>query len=568
VPRLNSVSELEKLQKDILAKRSPQKPCLALCVGTGCIPLGAKKVLAAFREEIKNQGVEDKIDLKETGCPGFCEKGPLVSVYPEGICYCGVKVEDVAQVVAQTAQGKIVDSLLYVDHVTGEKIVHEQDIPFYKYQRRLLLGNNSRLNPQEIEDSLALGGYAALAKVLLLMTPEQVIAEVETSQLRGRGGAGFPTGRKWRIARNSPGEVKYVIVNCDEGDPGAYMDRSLMEGNPHAILEGLIIGAYAMDATEGIIYVREEYPLAVENAEIALRQAEEYGLLGKNILGSGFDFHVKIIRGGGAFVCGEETALIASLEGKPGEPRQRPPFPAASGLWGMPTNINNVETWANIPIIIKNGGTWFADIGTAGSKGTKIFSLVGKVNNTGLVEVPMGISLRDIIYKIGGGISKGKKFKAVQTGGPSGGCIPAEFLDTPVDFDELAKLGSIMGSGGMIVMDESTCMVDLARYFLGFLADESCGKCLSCREGIRQMQSILNDIMEGRGQTGDIELLERLAVTIKKTSQCALGQTAPNSVLTTLRYFRHEYVEHIEEKRCSARRKSTPQATFFSQVNV
>ncbi|MFZ3115157.1 MAG: NADH-quinone oxidoreductase subunit F, partial [Syntrophales bacterium] len=322
MPRLNSVSELEKLQKDILAKRNPQKPCLALCVGTGCIPLGAKKVLAAFREEIKNQGVEDKIDLKETGCPGFCEKGPLVSVYPEGICYCGVKVEDVAQVVAQTAQGKIVDSLLYVDHVTGEKIVHEQDIPFYKYQRRLLLGNNSRLNPQEIEDSLALGGYAALAKVLLLMTPEQVIAEVETSQLRGRGGAGFPTGRKWRIARNSPGEVKYVIVNCDEGDPGAYMDRSLMEGNPHAILEGLIIGAYAMDATEGIIYVREEYPLAVENAEIALRQAEEYGLLGKNILGSGFDFHVKIIRGGGAFVCGEETALIASLEGEPGEPRQ------------------------------------------------------------------------------------------------------------------------------------------------------------------------------------------------------------------------------------------------------
>jgi len=568
VPKLNSVAELEKLQSDILLQRNPQKPCLALCVGTGCIPLGAKKVLAAFKEEIIKAGLEEKIDLRETGCPGFCEKGPIVSIYPEGICYCGVKADDVAQVVAQTVQGKIVDSLLYVDPVTGERISHERDIPFYKYQMRLLLGNNSRLNPQDIDDSLALGGYSALAKVLAGMTPEQVIAEVEKSQIRGRGGAGFPTGRKWRIAKNSPGEMKYVIVNCDEGDPGAFMDRSLMEGNPHAVLEGLIIGAYAMGASEGIIYVREEYPLAVENAEIALRQAEEYGLLGKDILGSGFDFHVKIIRGGGAFVCGEETALIASLEGKPGEPRQRPPFPATSGLWGMPTNINNVETWANIPIIIKNGAEWFAAIGTAGSKGTKIFSLVGKVNNTGLVEVPMGISLRDIIYKIGGGISSGKKFKAVQTGGPSGGCIPAEFLDTPVDYDELTKLGSIMGSGGMIVMDEDTCMVDLARYFLGFLADESCGKCLSCREGIRQMQAILTDIMEGRGQTGDIELLERLAVSIKKASLCALGQTAPNSVLTTLRYFRHEYVEHIEEKRCSARRKRTPQPSIFGQVNV
>ncbi len=568
MPKLNSVAELEKLQSDILLQRNPQKPCLALCVGTGCIPLGAKKVLAAFKEEIIKAGLEEKIDLRETGCPGFCEKGPIVSIYPEGICYCGVKADDVAQVVAQTVQGKIVDSLLYVDPVTGERISHERDIPFYKYQMRLLLGNNSRLNPQDIDDSLALGGYSALAKVLAGMTPEQVIAEVEKSQIRGRGGAGFPTGRKWRIAKNSPGEMKYVIVNCDEGDPGAFMDRSLMEGNPHAVLEGLIIGAYAMGASEGIIYVREEYPLAVENAEIALRQAEEYGLLGKDILGSGFDFHVKIIRGGGAFVCGEETALIASLEGKPGEPRQRPPFPATSGLWGMPTNINNVETWANIPIIIKNGAEWFAAIGTAGSKGTKIFSLVGKVNNTGLVEVPMGISLRDIIYKIGGGISSGKKFKAVQTGGPSGGCIPAEFLDTPVDYDELTKLGSIMGSGGMIVMDEDTCMVDLARYFLGFLADESCGKCLSCREGIRQMQAILTDIMEGRGQTGDIELLERLAVSIKKASLCALGQTAPNSVLTTLRYFRHEYVEHIEEKRCSARRKRTPQPSIFGQVNV
>jgi len=568
VTRLNSVSDLEKLRKDILSKKDPKKPCLALCVGTGCIPLGAKKVLAAFQEEIKKQGVEDKIELKETGCPGFCEKGPIVSIYPEGICYCGVKVEDVADVISQTIAGKTIDSLLYTDPTTGEKVVHEKDIPFYKHQMRLLLGNNSKLDPRSINDSIALGAYGALCKVLSQMSQDQVISEVEKSQIRGRGGGGFPTGLKWKIAKNSPGKKKYVIVNCDEGDPGAYMDRSLMEGNPHSVLEGLIIGAYAMGATEGVIYVREEYPLAVENTEIAISQAEGYGLLGKNILGSGFDFKVTVSRGGGAFVCGEETALIASLEGKPGEPRQRPPFPATSGLWGMPTNINNVETWANIPIIINKGGEWFSSIGTERSKGTKIFSLVGKVNNTGLVEVPMGISLRDIIYKIGGGISSGKKFKAVQTGGPSGGCIPEEFLDTPVDYDELAKLGSIMGSGGMIVMDETTCMVDLARYFLGFLADESCGKCLSCREGIRQMQAILTDIMEGRGQKGDIELLERLAVTIKKASLCALGQTAPNSVLTTLRYFRNEYEEHIEHNKCSARGKRKAQASVLTQVNV
>ncbi len=552
MPRLNTTVELDKLREEILSRRNPAKTLITLCAGTGCTPLGAKSVAATLIDEVKNRGLADKIDIKETGCRGFCEKGPMVKIYPEEICYCAVKPEDVADIISGAAEGKIIDRLLYADLLTGEKAVHEQDIPFYKYQMRLLLGKNTRLDPQDIEDCIALGGYAVLAKVLSQMTPEQVIGEVEKSQLKGRGGAGFPTGRKWRIARNAPGDAKYVIVNCDEGDPGAYMDRSLMESNPHSILEGLIIGAYAMGAGEGIIYIREEYPLAVENAEKAIRQAEKYGLLGKNIMGSGFDFHVKVIRGGGAFVCGEETALIASLEGRPGEPKQRPPYPAISGLWGRPTNINNVETWANIPLIIGNGAEWFAAIGTADSKGTKIFSLVGKVNNTGLVEVPMGISLRDIIYKIGGGISSGKKFKAVQTGGPSGGCIPAEFLDTPVDYGELAKLGSIMGSGGMIVMDEDTCMVDLAKYFLGFLADESCGKCLSCREGIRQMQAILNDITEGRGQKEDIELLERLALTVKKTSLCALGQTAPNSVLTTLRHFRDEYVEHIEKKRCRA----------------
>ena len=550
--RLNSPADLEKLRQGILSKRDSDKLCLAVCAGTGCIPLGAEMVIVALKEEVRNQGLEDKIEIKETGCPGFCEKGPIINSYPQGICYCGVRAEDVAEVVSRTAKGEIVESLLYTDPVTKEKMTYEQDMPFYKYQERLLLGNNARLDPRNIDDSIALGGYSALAKALSDMTPEQVVDVVEKSKIRGRGGAGFPAGIKWRIAKNSPGDTKYVIVNCDEGDPGAFMDRALVEGNPHSVLEGLVIGAYAIGACEGIVYVREEYPLAVENIGIAIKQAVEYGLLGKDILGSGFNFNVKVMRGGGAFVCGEETALIASLEGKPGEPKQRPPYPAVSGLWGKPTNINNVETWANIPLIINNGADWFTSIGTQESKGTKIFSLVGKVNNTGLVEVPMGISLKGIIYKIGGGIPNGKKFKAVQTGGPSGGCIPEEFLDTPVDYEELAKLGSIIGSGGMIVMDEDTCMVDIAKYFLNFLADESCGKCLSCREGIRQMHDILADITEGRGEKGDVELLEGLADTVSKTSMCALGQTAPNPVLTTLRYFRDEYLAHVDEKRCPA----------------
>ncbi|UCG65885.1 MAG: NADH-quinone oxidoreductase subunit NuoF [Deltaproteobacteria bacterium] len=552
MPRLNSAVDLEELRREIVSKRDPKQPCIAVCAGTGCIPLGAKRVKAALKEEVRKRGLEAKIEIKETGCPGFCEKGPIVNSYPQGVCYCGVQPEDVAEVVSQTAKGEIVNRLLYVDPVTKQKAIHEHDNPFYKYQMRLLLGNNAKLDPRNIDDSIALGGYSALAKALSQMTPEKVVDEVDKSRLRGRGGAGFPTGRKWKIAKNSPGETKYVIVNCDEGDPGAFMDRAIIEGNPHSVLEGLVIGAYAIGACEGVIYVREEYPLAVENVGIAVKQAEEYGVLGKDILGSGFDLNVKVARGGGAFVCGEETALIASLEGKPGEPEQRPPYPAVSGLWGKPTNINNVETWANIPLIINNSADWFASIGTADSKGTKIFSLVGKVNNTGLVEVPMGISLRDIIYKIGGGIPNGRKFKAVQTGGPSGGCIPEELLDAPVDYDELAKLGSIMGSGGMIVMDEDTCMVDIAKYFVDFLADESCGKCLSCREAIWQMHEILKDITQGRGRKGDIELLGRLAGTAQEASLCALGQTAPNPVLTTLRYFRDEYVAHIEEKRCPA----------------
>jgi NADH-quinone oxidoreductase subunit F len=422
----------------------------------------------------------------------------------------------------------------------------------HKYQERLVLGANKKIDPKSIDDYLAIGGYQALAKAFFDMTPEEVIAEVLAADLRGRGGAGFPTGKKWEFARKAEGNPKYVIVNCDEGDPGAYMDRSLMEGNPFGVLEGLAIGAYAIGAQEGYFYVRQEYPLAVSNLEVAIRIAEENGLLGDNILGSGFDFHVKVHRGAGAFVCGEETALLMSLEGRPGEPNPRPPYPAVKGLWGHPTNINNVETWANVPLIINKGATTYQSIGTEASKGTKIFSLVGKIANTGLVEVPMGITLRDIIYKIGGGIPGDKKFKAVQTGGPSGGCIPEDQLGLKVGFDELTKAGSMMGSGGMIVMDEDTCMVDVARYFVNFLTDESCGKCVPCREGLRQMHKILTNITKGKGKEGDIEALEDLAFTAVEASLCALGKTSPNPFLSTLRYFRDEYEAHIKDKRCPA----------------
>jgi len=553
VPRINSPAELEQLRQDILSKRDPNKPCITVCSGTACHASGSGKVAAAIAQELEKQGLKDEVDFRRTGCHGFCEKGPIVVIYPEEICYLQVTPEDIPEITSQTLkEKKLVDRLLYVDPNTGEKVIHESDIPFYKNQERLVFGPNRRINPKSIDDYLAIGGYQALAKALFEMTPEEVIKEVKEANLRGRGGGGFPAGIKWEFARNAPGETKYVIVNCDEGDPGAYMDRSLMEGNPHSVLEGLIIGAYAIGSHEGYIYVRQEYPLAVENVGIAIKQAEEHGFLGENILGSGFDFTIQVHRGAGAFVCGEETALLMSLEGKPGEPRARPPYPATKGLWGKPTNINNVETWANIPLVINQGAGSFSSIGTEGSKGTKIFSLVGKVNNTGLVEVPMGITLRDIIYKVGGGIPGGKKFKAVQTGGPSGGCIPEDNLDIEVDFDELAKVGAIMGSGGMIVMDEDTCMVDVARYFLAFLADESCGKCVPCREGIRQMLKILTNITEGKGKEGDIELLEELAETTRSASLCALGRTAPNPVLSTIRYFRDEYDAHIKEKRCPA----------------
>ena len=550
-PVINSLTELEQFRQGILSKKDPDGIRVSVCAGAGCLASGAGKIIAALNEEIEKQGMQDRVLVKGTGCPGFCERGPIVVIDPDEICYLQVKPKDVAAIVSKTLkEKKLIDRLLYAGPGKDEKTVREADIPFYKNQERNIIGNNIKIDPKCIDDYLALDGYSALAKVLFQMAPEQVVDEVKKSNLRGRGGGGFPTGIKWDAARNAPGDTKYVIVNADEGDPGAFMDRAVLEGNPHSILEGLIIGAYAIGAHEGYVYVRQEYPLALENVGIAIRQAEEYGLLGSNILGSGFDFKVKVHRGAGAFVCGEETALLLSLEGKPGEPRARPPFPATRGLWGKPTNINNVETWANIPLIVNNGADWFNQFGTGKSKGTKIFSLVGKIKNTGLVEVPMGVTLRDIVYKIGDGIPGGKKFKAVQTGGPAGGCIPEEHLDIAVDYDELAKVGAIMGSGGMIVMDEDTCMVDVARYFINFLAQESCGKCSPCREGLKQMQRILTNITEGNGKEGDIELLEELAMSTGSASLCALGRTAPNPVLSTIRYFRHEYEAHIREKRC------------------
>jgi len=551
--RIKSPTELESVRKNIVAQRDPNKPCITICAGTGCHAYASEKVGATFKEELKKQTLATKVDIRETGCHGFCERGPLVVIYPEETCYVGVMPSDVPEIVSKTIiNNRVIDRLLYTDPNTGEKIARESEIPFYKNQNRLIFGPNRRIDPKSIDDYIALGGYSALAKALFEMTPEQVIEEVKKADLRGRGGGGFSAGRKWEECRHAPGEIKYVIVNADEGDPGAYMDRSLLEGNPHSVLEGLIIGAYAIGSHQGYIYVRQEYPLAVENVDIALKQAEEYGFLGENILGSGFNFNIKVHRGAGAFISGESSALMTALEGRVGEPRPKHIHTVIKGVWDRPSNLNNVETWANVPLIINNGAGWYRSIGTEGSKGTKIFSLVGKVNNTGLVEVPMGISLRDIIFNIGGGIPKGKKFKAVQTGGPSGGCIPDEFIDTPVDFDELTTLGSMMGSGGMIVMDEDTCMVDVAKYFLSFLCDESCGKCLPCREGVRRMFGVVTDISEGKGKTGDIEFLEELAEVVRDTSLCALGTTAPNPVLTTIRYFRDEYKAHIEQKRCPA----------------
>ncbi len=544
---------LDNLRTRIKNERSSNIPCITICNGTGCHAFGSEKVIQAFSDEIKKRNLTGKVAIRKTGCHGFCEQGPIIVIHPEGIFYPKVKIEDVQEIVSDTIlKKKLINRLLYIDPNTGEKIIYEKDVLFYKKQRRIIFGNNGLIDPQNIDDYLAVGGYEALSKVLNEISPEEVIDIIKQSGLRGRGGGGFPTGYKWSFCRKAKGDIKYIICNADEGDPGAYMDRSLIEGNPHSVLEGMIIGAYAIGANEGWIYVREEYPIAVENITIAINQVKEIGLLGKDILGSGFDFNIKIAKGAGAFVCGEETALIASIEGKRGVPRQRPPFPVQKGLYGKPTNINNVETWANVPQILSKGEEWYSKIGTEKSKGTKIFSLVGKINNTGLVEVPMGIPLWEIIYEIGGGIPKNRKFKAVQTGGPSGGCIPTELLDLPVDYDSLTQAGSIMGSGGLIVMDENTCMVDIAKYFLTFLLDESCGKCLPCRKGIQKMLEIVTDITDGNGKEEDLVTLEELAYVIKDTSLCGLGQTAPNSVLSTLRYFRQEYLDHINKKRCEA----------------
>ena len=551
--RIHSPEESEKVRQEILSRRDPNTPCVSICAGAGCIASGAGEVIAAFKAEIEKQGLQAGVNTRETGCPGFCERGPVVVIYPEEICYLQVTPEDVPEIVSQTIkEKKVVDRLVYADPTTAEKATLESDIPFYRNQVRNIIGSNIKIDPKSIEDYLAIGGYAALAKVLSRMSTEDVLEEVKKSNLRGRGGGGFPTGRKWEESRNAPDKTKYVIVNADEGDPGAFMDRALLEGNPHSILEGLTIGAYAIGAHEGFIYVRQEYPIAVENVTIAIKQAEAYGFLGRNILGTGFDFTVKVHRGAGAFVCGESSALMTALEGKAGEPRPKYIHTAVKGVWDHPSVLNNVETWANVPLIIHRGADWFTQFGAERSRGTKIFSLVGKINNTGLVEVPMGITLRDIIYKIGGGIPGGKRFKAVQTGGPSGGCIPEELLDLEVGFDELTRAGSMMGSGGMIVMDQDTCMVDVARYFLHFLTDESCGKCVPCREGIRQMLKILTKITQGKGREGDIELLEELSGVAGDASLCALGKSAPNPFLSTLRYFRDEYEAHIKEKRCPA----------------
>jgi NADH:ubiquinone oxidoreductase subunit F (NADH-binding)/(2Fe-2S) ferredoxin len=525
-----------------------------ICCGTGCASSGSQALVRSFKDELAQSGLSSSVEVFITGCHGFCEMGPLVVVYPREIFYTLVKAEDAKEIVERTILGgQPVERLLYRSHEGGDPSVTYKEIDFYARQNRLTLANCGHINPEDIGEYIACDGYAALAKALAKKDDTAwLLEEVKASGLRGRGGAGFPTGRKWELCRQVPGDKKYVLCNADEGDPGAFMDRSVLEGDPHRVIEGMIIGALAIGADEGYVYVRAEYPLAVHRLKVAIGQAESMGLLGDDILGSGWSFSLHIKEGAGAFVCGEETALIQSIEGKRGMPTSRPPFPAVSGLWGKPTNNNNVETWANIPAIIRNGGAWFAAFGTEKSKGTKVFALTGKVRHTGLAEVPMGISMREIIFDIGGGILGGKKFKAVQIGGPSGGCLPESMIDRPVDYDSLVEAGAMMGSGGLVVVDEDTCMVDLARFFLNFTRDESCGKCTPCREGSTRMLNILEAITRGEGRPGDIELLEELARNIKLSALCGLGQTCPNPILSTLRYFREEYEAHIYQKKCPA----------------
>ncbi len=525
-----------------------------VCGGTGCTSSGSKKILEKLEEEIKKHGLEKEVGIVKTGCFGLCALGPIMIVYPEGAFYSMVKEEDIPEIVSEhLANGNVVTRLLYEETVGEDKILPLQETKFYKKQRRIALRNCGVIAPENIEEYIGTRGYEALGKVLTEMTPDEVIQLMLDSGLRGRGGAGFPTGLKWKFASGNRGNVqKYVCCNADEGDPGAFMDRSILEGDPHVVLEAMAIAGYAIGASQGYIYVRAEYPIAIERLEIAIKQAREYGLLGKDIFGTGFDFDIDLRLGAGAFVCGEETALMTSIEGNRGEPRPRPPFPAVKGLFGKPTILNNVETWANIPQIILNGPEWFASMGTEKSKGTKVFALGGKIHNTGLVEVPMGTTLREIVEEIGGGIPGGKKFKAAQTGGPSGGCIPAEHFDVPIDYDNLMAIGSMMGSGGLIVMDESTCMVDIAKFFLEFTVDESCGKCTPCRVGTRRMLEILDKITKGQATMEDLDKLEELCYHLKENSLCALGQTAPNPIISTLRYFKDEYIAHIVDKKCPA----------------
>ncbi|MBP9957489.1 MAG: NADH-quinone oxidoreductase subunit NuoF [Synergistaceae bacterium] len=525
---------------------------ILVCAGTGCSSSGSKQILPILAEELKNKNLDKEIKVVETGCHGLCEMGPLVIVYPEGVFYCRVEPSDVKEIVeSHLLKGRVVERLLYREPVTLEAVPNYEDISFYKKQHRYALKNCGHINPESLEEYIAADGYEGLG-LSLQMKPEEVIEEIKKSGLRGRGGGGFPTGLKWEFTRKAQGDKKYVVCNADEGDPGAFMDRSVLEGDPHRIIEGMLICAYAIGASEGYVYCRAEYPLAIKRLENAIVQAKESGLLGQGILGTDFNFELQVKEGAGAFVCGEETALLASIEGRRGMPRPRPPFPAVSGLWGKPTTINNVETFANVPNIMREGGEVFASFGTEKSKGTKVFALTGKINNTGLAEVPMGITMREIIFDIGGGIPDGKKFKAVQIGGPSGGCLPESMLDLSVDYESLIQAGAMMGSGGLVVMDETTCMVDVARYFLNFTQSESCGKCTPCREGTKRMLEILTRICDGEGKEGDIELLETLARSIKAGSLCALGQTAPNPVLSTLNFFRDEYEAHIKDHRCPA----------------
>jgi len=553
-PEIKTPEDINRLREFLRAEEPTYVNTVAVCCGTGCLASGGHDVKEAFNREIAKQAVRENIVVKKSGCRGFCECGPIAVVGLDNIFYCRVTTDDVPEIVAETLiKAKTVERLLWEDPATGDRCVHEADIPFYKRQGRLVLRNCGHIDPTNIEDYIRFDGYQALAKTLSDLSPETVISTIKESGLRGRGGAGFPTGRKWESSRNASGDEKYIICNGDEGDPGAFMDRSVMEGDPQSVLEGMIIAGYAVGAHKGVIYVRAEYPLAIRHLSTAIAQATDLGLLGPNILGTGFDFEIKIVKGAGAFVCGESTALVMSVEGKRGFPKPLPrPNTSIVGLWGMPTVLNNVETLACVPPIIQKGAKWFKALGTEGNAGTKVFALSGHVKNTGLVEVPMGTTLREIIFGIGGGVRQDRAFKAVQTGGPSGGCIPEHLLDLPVEYESLAKAGSIMGSGGMLVMDESTCMVNMARYFLDFAQNESCGQCTLCRLGTRQMFEILKDITEGRGRPDDITVLLELAEAVGKGSICGLGQTVPNPVLSTIRYFREEYEEHIHEKRCRA----------------